>query len=167
MSITQFHGVVKKCSCHNPEVPSYCGICLSRGYLATCLACSGTGLVKAPTFGTSGTMNSTCDKCGGKGVFPVKKPEGWIPEDLQIATQALALDALSEAARGTFEAKPEQEDDEEGDEEGEEEGKPPIEGGADLPPRRPSKFSKAKWRAMTEAQRKDLASQGAANGQYP
>ena len=79
-SISQFYGDVQQCNaCSNAKgEPMSCHSCFSRGYLARCTACNGTGQTEAPVAGAgSGKMKSTCAPCGGKGFFGVPKPADW------------------------------------------------------------------------------------------
>lgn len=78
-SISAFRGKVSLCSCtnHDPAKPVGCNRCYSRGYLAECLGCMGTGQKEEPVAGGNGTMKSTCPICGGSGSMGVNKPADW------------------------------------------------------------------------------------------
>src|ERR1035437_5398030 len=48
-----------------------CPFCMSRGYVAACLNCDGTGLCTAKSiWDGKSDHSSTCNMCGGKGLFP-------------------------------------------------------------------------------------------------
>jgi hypothetical protein len=76
MKLTDYHGPVRKCEMCLPAInihKQFCQWCMSRGYLATCLACDGKGKTRVPVQGSIGEMDSTCTLCGGKGTFPASK----------------------------------------------------------------------------------------------
>lgn len=80
MKIQDYYGKISKCFCTNsdPKTPMACARCFSRGFVAECLACQGTGQVEEPVAGAGkGTMKSTCSVCGGKKCFAVNKPADW------------------------------------------------------------------------------------------
>lgn len=80
--MSDYYGEVSVCrNCKNAEgIAEDCKHCFSRGYLAQCMNCNGTGQFEAPMAGGPGTMKSTCAPCGGTGHFGVNKPEGWVEE---------------------------------------------------------------------------------------
>lgn len=81
--IAGFKGEVSKCHlCANADTPgvqrTYCARCLTRGWVAKCLKCEGSGLVGGGNvWGNEkkGDYHSICDACGGKGVFPAPAPD--------------------------------------------------------------------------------------------
>lgn len=95
MTIKDLHGAVTRCTCTNwnPETPTSCKWCFSRGYVAECLSCSGKGMKEEPVAGASGKMSVTCASCGGSGRYGVNKPADWDithPEQKQEALDAIA-----------------------------------------------------------------------------
>lgn len=97
MNLKDFHGVVSKCYCTNPELSMSCKNCFSRGFVAVCLQCSGTGQIKVPVAGAaSGDMRSTCDKCGGIGHFGVSKPANWDADHAPVQAETPAEAASEE-----------------------------------------------------------------------
>lgn len=115
MSLKEFQGVITKCNvCTNPEKAIYCKNCFCRGFVAICLACSGTGQITVPVAGAaSGDMKSTCDKCGGTGHYGVVKPENWdaeqAPAEVHAETSSVETaddddDAFKEITAGAAEA---------------------------------------------------------------
>jgi len=81
-SISQYHGVVRPCSCGLYEHPEgnnerACRICMGRGFVAECLACEGKGMLLQKMAGGPGTHTATCSMCGGATCFGVNKPADW------------------------------------------------------------------------------------------
>ena len=55
-----------------------CRKCFSRGFVAECLQCNGTGQIEESVVGgAKGMMKSTCPGCGGTKCFGVNKPSDW------------------------------------------------------------------------------------------
>ena len=53
-----------------------CNQCMSRGYVAVCLNCDGTGLHTAKSvWDGKSDHTSTCNLCGGRGLFPASERE--------------------------------------------------------------------------------------------
>lgn len=95
MKMSDLHGNVTRCTCTNwnPETPTSCKWCFSRGYVAECLGCSGEGMKTESVAGGNGTMKVTCPSCGGLGKFGVNKPADWDarhPEQAQELLDAAA-----------------------------------------------------------------------------
>lgn len=81
--ISKFHGQVRKCTCGKADNPAKesmrcCSFCFDRGFVAECTSCDGKGQVMEKMAGGPGTMKSTCNACGGVGVFAVNRPEDWV-----------------------------------------------------------------------------------------
>ena len=92
-TIAAFYGEVQVCNaCSNSKgEPMSCASCFSRGYLARCTACNGTGQTEIPVAGAgSGKMKSACGACGAKGFFGVNRPADWkepeVVEEKSLAT---------------------------------------------------------------------------------
>jgi len=103
MKLTDFHGVVSRCHCTNPDVPMGCKNCFSRGFVAVCLACSGTGQTTVPVAGAAaGDMKSTCDKCGGSGTFSVRKPDNWDEEHAPVVETVAVVEEDDDDAEKLF-----------------------------------------------------------------
>jgi hypothetical protein len=95
MNLKDFHGVVSKCHCTNPALSMSCKNCFSRGFVAVCLQCSGTGQIKVPVAGAaSGDMRSTCDKCGGIGHFGVPKPATWDADHAPVQAESAPVETV-------------------------------------------------------------------------
>jgi DnaJ-class molecular chaperone len=70
-----------------------CATCMGRGFVADCLNCEATGMYKgsAAAFGGGDHMHaSTCNYCGGTGMFAVNQPENWKDEPPVAAQEVLA-----------------------------------------------------------------------------
>lgn len=156
MDLRQFHGVVKKCeTCTNPDLPMDCRRCFCRGYLAVCLNCSGTGQITSDVAGSaSGTMRSTCDKCGGTGFFSARKPEE-VEEDteaeLMFASSNLGVGSLSMAA-ATISSE-EMEEDEDSEDDSEDDLSEDTASASTVVALRPDSISKRVWKKFTQEQR--------------
>lgn len=77
--LTDYYGPARKCIMCLPAVNIhhvFCQTCFNRGYVAMCLNCDGKGKTTVPVGGSVGTMDSTCNFCGGRGTFAVSK-EYW------------------------------------------------------------------------------------------
>jgi hypothetical protein len=84
-----------------------CNQCMSRGYVAVCLNCDGTGLHTAKSvWDGKSDHTSTCNLCGGKGLFPASETDylasGGKPEvdddgvdDVDSVTTPLATSPMS------------------------------------------------------------------------
>lgn len=86
IDLARYRGVIRRCPHCTPERllsdPSgkTCASCLGHGFVAMCKNCGGDGLYKgsASAFGGGDVPHmSTCNPCGGTGMFAVRKPEGW------------------------------------------------------------------------------------------
>lgn len=70
-----------------------CGTCLGRGFVADCLNCEATGMYKgsAAAFGGGDHLHaSTCNYCGGTGMFAVNRPADWKDEPPAPAEESVA-----------------------------------------------------------------------------
>lgn len=82
VDVARYRGPVRKCEfCKNADLPlplrTPCKFCLTRGYVAQCLNCDGTGSKVLPAVWDGGVSEhgATCEICGGIGVLPAMKPE--------------------------------------------------------------------------------------------
>jgi len=81
VEVAKYRGPVRPCEhCKNATLPgplqTFCKFCFTRGYIAQCLKCDGSGTVKAvDPWGSNSLVGSTCDICGGTGTLPANKPE--------------------------------------------------------------------------------------------
>ena len=80
MGMEMFYGPVSRCSaCRNSEgLDQSCGLCFSRGFVAQCMRCSGSGSYTEAIAGGPGSLKVTCAPCGGRGTFAVNKPANWV-----------------------------------------------------------------------------------------
>jgi hypothetical protein len=85
MSMSAYYGPVSECkvctaSRNAADIPERtCYNCFGRGFVAQCMLCDGKGYTSQPVAGAqSGSMNATCNGCGGRGCYGVNKPEGWV-----------------------------------------------------------------------------------------
>ena len=84
-NISQYHGDIRLCECGIVEHPEKqgdqaCRFCFGRGFVAQCKACHGKGKNEVAVNGNDkslGVMSSTCNPCGGIGVYGVNKPADW------------------------------------------------------------------------------------------
>ena len=77
ISMAQYKGEVRPCPFCKPLDKlsgAACRWCLSQGYVAMCLNCNGTGSETRGAVWDGGKTqhSSTCNQCGGKGVFPAR-----------------------------------------------------------------------------------------------
>jgi len=82
MNLSDYRGPVSKCGLCLPNQGVshvFCQHCFDRGYVALCLNCDGKGKTVVSVGGSVGTMESTCNLCGGKGHFPASK-EAYLAE---------------------------------------------------------------------------------------
>ena len=81
INVAKYRGPVTKCPhCSNATLPgplqTFCKFCFTRGYIAQCLKCDGSGMISAKDpWGSNSDQGSTCDICGGAGCLPSPKPE--------------------------------------------------------------------------------------------
>lgn len=96
IKLDRYKGKVRRCPHCTPErilndpQGRACLTCLNRGFVADCLNCEATGMYKgsAAAFGGGDHLHaSTCNYCGGKGVFPVNKPTDWKDDPTAAAPQ--------------------------------------------------------------------------------
>ena len=96
--LSDFYGPITECKAcvaarNAADVPERaCRMCFGRGFVAKCMGCDGKGyVVEAVAGAAAGTMNSTCNKCGGNGCFAVAKPDNWVaPEEAKKLEAATA-----------------------------------------------------------------------------
>ena len=77
INMAECKGVVRPCPyCKKEDILSgrACAWCLSQRYVADCLKCDGTGLNHGRSIwdGGKSSHQSTCNYCGGKGMFPAR-----------------------------------------------------------------------------------------------
>jgi hypothetical protein len=80
--ISKYHGEISECSCGLYRFPEKqteraCRVCMGRGFVASCLACDGKGMLLQKMAGGPGTHTATCSMCGGTACFGVNKPADW------------------------------------------------------------------------------------------
>jgi len=92
INLSKFRGPVRPCPMCRPgdellRGMQSCRLCLGNRFVAKCLNCDGTGMYsgRSPWDGGRSEQSSTCDKCGGQGVFPAKRPADWPDEEVASA----------------------------------------------------------------------------------
>lgn len=112
--VAQYRGEITVCRmCKNSSLPSalrtFCKWCQSRGYVAACLRCSGTGLIGGgDVWGGKSDYRSTCPTCGGLKMLPADpivtpEPELLPPPVIppEVFGTLNALNKQAEAATGS------------------------------------------------------------------
>ena len=97
VDVKRYRGPVRVCEfCSNATLPlplrTNCKFCLTRGYVAQCLNCDGTGskTLAAVWDGGASEHSATCAICGGTGVLPATKPEADQKEQEKKAAESKA-----------------------------------------------------------------------------
>lgn len=97
LDLSKYRGEVRKCPLCSGQTPSAvmdaltsgraCKLCLGQKFVAMCKNCDGTGQFKGSTVWDGGRSQhmSTCTPCGGKGVYPVRKPKDWVDQPVPTA----------------------------------------------------------------------------------
>jgi len=111
-------------------------------------------------------MKSTCDKCGGKGIFPVNEPEGWTdkPEEiLDENDQQISKEQSGGDGSNQNDVEEDDDDDQDEDDDDDDDDDDSTQGSMpDAPLIRPKGFQKKKWNAMTPEQRQEVINAQAA-----
>lgn len=107
INMAECKGTVRPCPyCKKEDILSgrACAWCLSQRYVADCLKCDGTGLNHGRSVwdGGKSSHQSTCNYCGGKGMFPARA------KDYAPPVTVAELEAMTgQESRGTSEEIPE------------------------------------------------------------
>jgi len=108
MNLSLYKGTIRRCPLCSTRSQSAvleslssgqaCRMCLGREFVAECRQCNGTGEYRQAAVWDGGQSAHTvvCTPCGGKGVYPVRKPADWVdtpentpdrPADKQLVTE--------------------------------------------------------------------------------
>jgi len=100
MNLAKYRGEVKPCPLCTNRPPNAaldamlsgkaCRLCKGHGFVAMCTNCNGTGIYQGTTVWDGGLNphQSTCNPCGGAGVFAVRKPADWTGDLTPVATHS-------------------------------------------------------------------------------
>ena len=90
INLAQYKGEVKPCPLCGQRSRSAavelilsgkaCVLCMDQKFVAICTNCDGSGIFRGRTVWDGGRSehSSTCSPCGGKGVFPTRRPKDWV-----------------------------------------------------------------------------------------
>jgi hypothetical protein len=113
-SFSSRKGEVKLClMCRNATLPPsmrlHCKWCMGSGYVAVCLPCKGTGIIRALAAWDDKSMHgSTCDTCGGLKFIPsrLSEFEKWEREHPPQAASATAPETETGVAANPAQVSP-------------------------------------------------------------